>query len=252
MADPLHKTKGLVLKTIQYGETSVIVSVYTELFGLQSYIVNGIRVSSKNGNNKANFFQPGALLELVVYHNEQKSLQRIKEFKFAIVYKHIFSQVIKNGVAVFMVELLHKTLHQPEQNENLFGFMEDSLLALDAAGALVTANFPCFFAIHLCSILGFLPGTPPAKLVASSHLLFDLQSGEFTDALPGHLHFAERDITLLIAELMQTRLPEELSNLQLSSQTRNRILDLLELYYSLHLPDFGKLKTLPVLRAILN
>src|SRR5260221_9192687 len=114
MADKLHKTKGIVLRTVKYGETSVIVSIFTELFGIQSYIVNGVRVSSKRGSGRANLFQPSAILDMIVYHNELKQLNRIKEFRWGHLYQHIFSDVKKNAVALFMVELLTRCLKQPE------------------------------------------------------------------------------------------------------------------------------------------
>ena len=50
----LHQTKGIVLRTIKYGETSIVVNIFTELFGIQSYLVNGVRASSKKGTGKAN------------------------------------------------------------------------------------------------------------------------------------------------------------------------------------------------------
>lgn len=43
----IYSTKGIVLRTIKYGETSVIASIFTESFGVQSYIVNGVRTSGK-------------------------------------------------------------------------------------------------------------------------------------------------------------------------------------------------------------
>jgi DNA repair protein RecO (recombination protein O) len=69
-----HKTKGIVLRTIQYGETSVITSIYTELFGLQSYIVKGVRKASKKKQPAALYFQPGAMLDMEVYQNNLKNL----------------------------------------------------------------------------------------------------------------------------------------------------------------------------------
>jgi DNA repair protein RecO (recombination protein O) len=86
MGDKLHKTRGIVLRTVKYGETSIIVTIFTELFGVQSYLVNGVRTSTKKGSGKASMFQPAAILELVVYHNELKHLNRIKEFKWAVMY----------------------------------------------------------------------------------------------------------------------------------------------------------------------
>ena len=91
MPAQLHKTKGIVLRTVKYGDTSLIVTIFTELFGLQSYIVSGVRTSTKKGTGKANLFQPTAILDLVVYHNELKHLNRIKEFKWHYLYQHIFS-----------------------------------------------------------------------------------------------------------------------------------------------------------------
>ena len=125
MSAKLHKTKGIVLRTVKYGETSVIVTVFTEFFGVQSYLVNGVRTSTKKGSGKANLFQPAAILDLVVYHNELKHLNRIKEFKWGFLYQHILSDVQKNAVALFMVELLTKCLKQPEPNPDLFQFTED-------------------------------------------------------------------------------------------------------------------------------
>src|SRR5215203_912793 len=151
----IHKTKGIVLRSVKYGETSLVLTVFTELFGLQSYIVNGVRTISKKGGSKAVFFQPSALLDLVVYHNEYKNLQRIKEYKWAHLYQHIFSDVKKNAVALFMIELLTKSLKQPEANAELFYFAEDALVHLDYATDTVTANFPLFFALHLAVFFGF-------------------------------------------------------------------------------------------------
>src|SRR6187399_868893 len=112
MSSQLHKTKGIVLRAVKYGETSLIVTMFTELFGLQSYLVNGVRTSSKKGSGKANLFQPTAILDLVVYHNELKHLNRIKEFKWAVLYSRVLSDVTRNAVALFFVELLTKCLKQ--------------------------------------------------------------------------------------------------------------------------------------------
>src|SRR6187455_522375 len=145
MSSQLHKTKAIVLRTVKYGETSLIVTMFTELFGLQSYLVNGVRTSTKKGSGKANLFQPSAILDLVVYHNELKHLNRIKEFKWGYLYRHILSDVRKNAVTLFMVELLTKCLKQPENNPDLFHFVEDVFINLDESNNAVLANLPLFF-----------------------------------------------------------------------------------------------------------
>src|SRR5688572_20193898 len=89
----VHKTKGIVLRSVKFGETSLVVTMFTELFGLQSYLVNGVRTVSRKGSAKANLFQPSSILELEAYHNDFKNLQRLREFRWAHLYQHILSDV---------------------------------------------------------------------------------------------------------------------------------------------------------------
>ena len=83
----LHRTRGIVLSYIKYKETSIIVRIFTEAFGMQSYIVNSVRSAKSRG--KMALYQPLSLLDLVVYHKSGKDLQRISETKFSYAYSSI-------------------------------------------------------------------------------------------------------------------------------------------------------------------
>jgi DNA repair protein RecO (recombination protein O) len=244
----LHKTKGIVLKGVKYGETSLIVSVYTELFGIQSYLVNGVRTSTRKGPGKANLFQPSAILDLVVYHNELKNLQRIREFKWDVLYQHIFFDVFKNAVAVFMVELLQKCLRQPEPNPELFYFIEDSFLHLDAAESRVQANLPLFFILHLAGFFGLRIDDTYSEETP----FFDLQEGQFVTEHPQHPYFVEGAYSYMTAQLLRARQPQELQELALNQEARRHLLQAYRTFYALHVPDFGEMRTLSVLQTILS
>ncbi len=243
-----HKTRGIVLKTVKYGETSLIVSIYTELFGLHSYIVNGVRISSKRGSGKANLFQPAAILDLVVYQNDLKNLQRIREFKWAKLYQHLFFNVFKNAVALFMIELLHRTVKQPESNPELFNFVEDALAHLDQSSDAVVANFPLYFALHLSGFYGFRFSDKYSENLN----IIDLQEGEFVGARPTHPYFLEGEYSEVTSQLLKVMQPAELAQIRLNQETRRVLLHAYETFYALHIQDFGKLKTLPVLEEVLG
>lgn len=248
MPDKLHKTKGIVLRTVKYGETSVIVSIFTELFGMQSYLVNGVRTHTKRGSGKANLFQPSAILDLVVYHHESKHLNRIREFRWSYVYQHILSDVRKNAVALFMVELLAKCLKQPESQPELFHFTEDCFLHLDESPDIVMANFPLFFALHLPAFLGFRIHDNYNE----NNPYLDIREGNFVAAPPRHPHFLDDKQAAVTSQLLKVMQPEELGNIQLNHDFRRNLLQVFETYYALHIPDFGRMKTLPVLKEILS
>lgn len=248
MADKLHKTKGIVLRAVKYGETSLVVTIFTELFGVQSYLVNGVRTSTKKGTGKAGLFQPSAMLELVVYHNELKNLNRIKEFRWGYIYQHILSDVRKNAVALFMVELLLKSLKQPEANADLFHFTEDSFLHLDKSHDTVTANFPLFFSLHLTHFFGFRMDDN----YSSINSFLDLQEGSFVKQQPDHPHFLEGRAAEITSQILKVMQPEELESLKLNHESRRILLNAYENFYALHIQDFGAMKTLPVLREVLG
>lgn len=252
MADKLFKTKGIVLRTVKYGETSLIVSLFTELFGIQSYLVNGVRTTTKRGSGRANLFMPAALLDLVVYHRQGQSLQRIKEFHWDRQYEGVFGDITKNAIALYMVELLTKCLREPEENSPLFQFTEDCLLALDRAPAAVQANMPLFFALHLTYFFGVQPRLSYNGEGDDEAHFFDLIDSVITDREPVHHQYVSGRPVAVITELLQVRQPEELAHTALSGETRRQLLQLLERYYALHIQDFGTLRTLPVLREILS
>jgi DNA repair protein RecO (recombination protein O) len=241
-----HKTKGIVLRSIKYGETSLVVTIFTEMFGIQTYMVNGVRTSKKSAS-KANHFQPTAILDLVVYHSENKSMQRIKEFSWACLYSKLLSDVIKNSIGSFMAELLHKCLKQPEPNADLYNFCEASFLELDRADKIVAANFALFFTLHLTHFFGF-------RMIANystENLFLDLQEGIFIDHQPTHPNFIEGKHAELTAQLLKVMQPGELEQFNLNGEIRRLLLLRYLEYYALHIHDFGQMKTLLVLHEVL-
>jgi DNA repair protein RecO (recombination protein O) len=244
----LHKTKGIVLRAVRYGETSLIVTAYTEAFGTQSYLINGVRQVSKKGSGKANLFQPAAILDLVVYHNELRQLQRVREFRWSYLYKNIFFDVRTNAVALFMIELLQKCLKQPEQNAELFYFIEDAFVHLDQAPEAVVANYPLFFALHLMVFMGFRIDD---NYKADAGIL-DMMEGVFRNDRPEHPYFLEDEDAYVTSQLLKVMQPLELQQISLNQSTRRRLLHAYQDFYSLHIADFGTMKSLPVLQEVLS
>lgn len=242
----IYTTKGIVLRTVKYGETSVIASVFTERFGIQSYMVNNVRTSGKS--SKAHFFQPSSILDMEVYHNDLKNLQRIKDLKWSPIYKTLLSDVIKNSIALYMVELLQKTLKQPEPNADLFSFCEDAFLLLDTANNEVAANFPIYFSLQLAPFLGIRLQDNYSDASNS----FDIREGKFTDVNLMSEHRVDADTSYHISQLLKVMHPHDLGEIKINRGIRFAILKHLEDYYTWHVPEFGSLKTLPILSAVVS
>lgn len=242
-----HKTKGIVLRTVQYGETSVITTVYTELFGLQSYIVKGVRQATKKTQTKQMYFQPAAILEMEVYHNNLKNLQFIKEYKWAYLYNKILFDVTRNAIAQFMIELFQYAIKQPEANPELFYLLEGSLHEADKDSDTVAANLPLYFVLHLATESGFqLQGNYTAETP-----VLDLKEGIFIEAEPSHSNYITGFTAEVISKIQHIHFYNQLENIKLNRQMRSEILNALLQYISFHITDFKELKSLPVLKEVL-
>jgi DNA repair protein RecO (recombination protein O) len=162
------------------------------------------------------------------------------------LYQHIFSDIWKNAVAVFMIELLTKSLKEPEPNPDLFYFTEDALLALDNASPTIAANMPLFFGLHLAVFFGFRISDE----YSSTYQFLDLEEGRFVATQPQHANYLEGKEAEVISQLLKTMHPSDLADLQLNHEFRRKLLQWIELFYAINIQDFGTLKTLPVLREI--
>lgn len=243
-----HKTKGIVLRTVKYGETSVIASVYTELFGIQSYIVKGVRQTSKKGSFKASYFQPGAMLEMEVYHNDLKNLQFIKEYQWSYLYQTLFFDVIKNAVAMYMIELLQHVLKQPEANPELFYLIEDSLKQIDRGNETLTANLPLYFTLHLATELGFQVQGEYNNVTP----VLDLQEGNFIEQIPEHNFYITNELAKTTSSINNINFYNDLENFQLNRNIRRQLLEAYAQYLALHIEGFGELRSLKVLQEVLS
>ena len=243
----LHNTKGIVLRVTKYGDTSVISTIYTELFGLQQYIVKGVRSTSKKGASKGVFYQPAAILQMEVYHYPMKTMQMVKEVNWDYVYENVYSDVVRNAVATYIVEILQQTL-QPEPHPELFYLIEDTFKQLDKGNAILSSNLPIYFLIHLSETLGFgLQG----KYTETNNIL-DIKEGQFVKEKPLHPYFLEGVEAQTASRFLEIQFYNDLESISLHGAQRKKILELFQLSLSWHYKRFTEIKSLTILQEVLH
>ena len=240
----LHKTRGIVFKTTDYGDSSIIVQVFTEKFGLQSYIVNGAKKPKAKINR--NMFQPLHLLDMVVYHKNTGNVQRIKEVKNAPVLQSIPYDVIKSSLAIFLNEVLYKAVKQQSADENLFGFVFNAIEWLDHQHDGL-ANFHLFFLLRLTRYLGFYPDINLANTAG----FFDMKNGVFCNYKPDSILYLSPPHTQNFTALLLCSF-ENLAQLKLTNDERRYLIHKLLDYYTLHIEGFGNIRSHEVLEEVLG
>jgi DNA repair protein RecO (recombination protein O) len=223
----LIKTKGIVLKNIPYGETSVISKIFTAQIGLQSYIINGVRSAKHAG--KAVLLQPLSIIEIVAYYRANKQLERVTEIKGVHQLNSIPFHIHKQTIIMFMNEVLLKVIHEHEPLEHLFYFIEQFILTLDAEKEC-KPNTPILFLIELSKHLGFY--TPLAEIDTNTNALYGyaLQKNE-------------------IELLSEIKKDEHYIN---NRYKRKVLMQIILKMYQTQVPNFGILKSPEVLEAVFD
>ncbi len=239
----LLKTRGIVLRTFKYSETSLITEIYTEAKGLRKYIVSGVR--TKKPKFSASLLQLMSLLEMVAYDRENKELNRVKELKAAYVYQQLPFDIRRSSVGLFITEVAQKTLKESEQNEALFNFLFHTYSFLDQTPDSV-ANIHLYFLANLSVFLGFAPNgeytedTPYFNLKEGTFLEFELLKYDMSEANSEALSY-----------LLQCPI-EDCHNCKISKKNRAELLEQLIQYYQLHLENFLGVQAHAILREVMQ
>jgi DNA repair protein RecO (recombination protein O) len=221
----LQKTRAIVLHTTKYSESSLIAHLYTSEFGRQSYIVQGARRTRSKFH--FNNFQPLSILDLQVDNKPNRDLQRLRELYLIHPFNQMHTDIVKNAIALFIGEVLYRTLRDTEGNHPLFEYLENAIQILDICES-GCVNFHVIFLIHFTRFIGIFPEN----------------TSELDNFQPG-------DITMKVHDLLRYPL-KDLDKLKIDNYTRNQILDALVDYYYFHLEGMGRLSSLKVLREIFS
>ena len=243
----MHNTRGIVLRSVKYGDTSLITTIFTALYGVQAYMVQGVR-SSKASKNRAGLLQPAMLQEMVVYHQPQKNMQRMKEFQPAYIYQNLLSDVVKNSIALFSVELLLRLLPENAPLPDLFDFAFEYFITLDKTPDRLTGNFPLYFIINCSRQLGYeLKGNYTA---GTPHL--DLQEGGYTAHPPALAPFMSDNDGAILSKLVAADSYEMLQQTEMSGTMRMRLTEWYVAFLQRHTQHMGNIRSLKILQAILH
>ncbi|MDH5609119.1 MAG: DNA repair protein RecO [Cyclobacteriaceae bacterium] len=223
----IEKTRGIVLQYLRYKESSIIVRIYTEEYGMQSFVVNGIR-SQKSKRSIGNY-QPFTLLEILAYYHKGKDIHRMSDSKMLYSHQSISANVRKGSVVLFLSEVVSRLLyHESAANRPLFQFLWDSIIFYDQLGEGFE-NFHLIFLVRLSRFVGF-----------GIHNM-----GELVSHTPG----ADQETVFMLQKIVES---DYQAVIQASGEMRYKGLLVLLNYYKHHVDYFGEIKSLKVLQQVFH
>ncbi|MGK0414662.1 MAG: DNA repair protein RecO (recombination protein O) [Polaribacter sp.] len=235
-------TKAIVLSTIKYGDTSLIVKCYTEEEGVKTYLIRGVLKPKKKGIKVA-YFQPLTQLKIVANHNSKNTLNAIKEVQVNHPYKTIHSDIVKQSMVLFLSEVLSSSIQEEEQNKTLYSYLETAFIWLDTHDKIV--NFHLLFLLNLTGFLGFYP-----DLSEKDKIGFNLLEGNFSDSTQDKNVIYRNDF-YQFKKLLGINF-NRLEAVSYSKDERQLVLQMIIKYFTLHLDSFRNPKSLQILETVFS
>ncbi|MDR1698759.1 MAG: DNA repair protein RecO [Prevotellaceae bacterium] len=239
-----QSTLAIVLNVVKCSDKSLIVHLFTKEGGKGSFIVKGVH--GKKSALRLSMLQPLSIIEIEMSNRKSRDIQYIKEGKTAFVFEELHFNPAKSAIALFIAEVLLRSLRETEKDEALFDFLHKSIVLLDGCKN-GTANFHLIFLVEFSRHLGFYPNVEERQ----PNAYFDLQNGSFVPARPLHAHYLTpqwAEVIFHLTKMNYSHLPQY----RISREQRTEILRWLLDYYRLHVSDFGKLKSLDVLQMLFD
>ncbi len=237
----IETTKAIVLKTIKYGDTSLITTCYTQKSGVKTYILRGV-LKAKKAKIKPAYFQPLMQLILTVNHNNKGNLNSIRDLEVSNFYSSVHIDIKKQTIGLFLAEILYYAIREEEKNSTLFQYLETSFLWLDTHDNI--SNFHLLFLLNLTKYLGFYPKTGNLE-----NLYFDLLEGSFIKQ-PNY-NTIMGDNLVQFKKLLGINF-DVIHQVNFNAENRQTVLSILVQYFELHLDGFKKPKSLAILKSVFS
>jgi len=232
------KTKAIVISSVKYQDKSLIVKCFTLYNGMKSYFVRNAFSTSKGSQKKSAYFQPLTILEIETNHKNKNTLEYLYNIK-PFIYQSIYCNIVKSSLVLFLAEIFNFSIKEEEKNEDLFIFLETTLLWLD--NHKITTNFHIIVLLELTKFLGFYPNISNGKY-------FELYHGVFTDFL------SKTCINQEESELLKVCLKQKIDSSEnpFSNIQRRKLLEIILEYYAQHIDSFKKTKSIDVFKEIFS
>lgn len=231
----------IVLQVSAYNDKYSIVQAYSRLHGRVAFM---LPLRSSRGGLRRSLFSPFNIVETEGEYREAREVQRVTEARAFVLLEHIHFDAVKLSLALFLAEVVIRSVREREANVPLFDFLAHAIQLLDKMeeGA---ANFHLCFMIQLSAYLGFYPNMDNYQRGDC----FDLESGTFVTNGAKHGQRLSARESANFVQLMRMNF-NNLHRFRYSRDERNAIVDAMAHYYKVHVAGFGDMRSLDVLKTL--
>lgn len=240
MKETLHL---ISLRTIRYNDRHSIVTAYSLERGRMAFLQPA--GAGREASRRRALMMPLGLVEGVADLRPGRDIHTLGQTRSLAPLTSVRANPIKASIAIFIAEVLTAVIRDSQADENLWHFIEQSILTLDTLPGPAVTNF------HICFLfrLGRMLGIEPDMTTFAHGRLFDMNEGVFRSDIfsrSDYLDARESNALAMLARMTYFNM----HRYRFSRSERNDVVDGIVRYYSAHYTSLQALKSLDVLRSL--
>lgn len=240
----IHQTEGIVLRTLKHQESHLITTLYTEAFGVRSFILTGFR--SARARRKHSYFQPLSIVNIIFQERPGRSLHKISESHISEMLPSLQAHPVKLSLGLAMAEIFYDTVKEEEAHPALYALLRHTLVELERADQRLIQWF-LYFLVHLTRPLGFFPQDDSA---GQAGVQFTLTEGLLTATSDPTDRVAWLLRAFLYAQAVPLPDPHSCQQITFTQSEKRNLIHMLFRYYQLHIEGFKYPQTMRVFAEV--
>ena len=241
-----ERSEAIILHALRHSDTSTIVHAYTRQRGHITFVINGGTSSRRSSRSSVRrlMTRPLSLVEVDYALSGKRELLHASDVRSLHSFETIDSSPERSAMALFLSELLYRTLRFPNGDEPLFDYLRSALLALDDPKTAM-GNFHLVFLMQYIAALGLSPHTDSY----SSGALFDMEEGSYVAARTPYATLLPTDESAALYALRSITF-EDSTSVRFPAELKQRLIRSLIEYLRIHLGNFPPLQSLDVIYTL--
>lgn len=244
----ITKTEAVVLRTVDFKESSLIATLFSRKHGKIAVFAKGAR---RPKSKLAAFLVPGQLLEVVYFMKQNRSVQTLSEVSYLKKLDNLRYDLEKMALVSTTLELTSQLIHENEENEPLFNFLIKLLPWINERENVTKIIFP-YIQIRLSQLLGIGLQDDSATGTEFENGYMNIETGTLSYSMEGAKSMRLTPVQFAFVRESLHSMKSALFEMNLTQNELTELIEYLDIYFRYHIEGIRPRKSDAIFEQILK
>ncbi|EPJ47211.1 MAG: hypothetical protein OFPI_32030 [Osedax symbiont Rs2] len=228
----ISTSNAIILRCIDYQESSKIITALSETHGKISLIAKGAK---KPKNKLAGVIEVGNILEVTYYYKPSRNIQTLAEASIVYQSLNFRKDFDKASILYSSLELISQLIHENEENEDMFSFVQNFIQWLGDAEETHPSIF-AYIQLRLAQLIGV--GLIDQSSLGNETVFLNISSGTLAMSPDTELSYKLTEKQALFLKMSLNAKNAEVFTIGLANSELKQLIHHLDVYFKYHIDSY--------------